>query len=192
MPVTSRPSCPFTRVRSIGYLPSNPLEMANPNPALPATAFHYQKRCFSRNLNQFVATHFQTADNLAAVENATSIAEFQALLDNATGEGRPGLHPFGHWTLGPIGADIFASPADPAFWLHHGMVDKLWTEFQAKDPWARVYGEDALAGTVTGFNIPPSANATLGHIMEWGPNEQQLPVGAVMAVGRGRFCYKYE
>lgn len=177
---------------TIGYLPSDPREMANPNPALPPTAFHYQKRCFSRNLNQFVATNFQTAENLAGVTNASTIAEFQAHLDNASGEGFPGLHPFGHWTLGPTGADIFSSPADPAFWLHHGMVDKVWTEWQAVDPWARVYGENALFGTVTGLNIPPSEDATLGHVVTWGPGTRELPLGALMAVGRGTFCYRYE
>lgn len=186
--VTDGPFVNYT----IGYLPSDPRQMTNPDPSLPSTAFQYQKRCFSRNLNQYIGTNFQTADNLAALRNASTIAEFQALLDNASGTGKPGLHPFGHWALGPTGADIFSSPADPAFWLHHGMVDKLWAEWQAVDPWARVYGENALSGPVTGFNIPPSENATLGFMMEWGPNEQQLPIGAVIAVGRGHFCYKYD
>jgi tyrosinase len=28
---------------------------------------------------------------------------------------------------GDPGGDLFTSPGDPAFFLHHGMVDRLWT-----------------------------------------------------------------
>ena len=25
-------------------------------------------------------------------------------------------------------------PSDPIFWMHHGMVDKVWADWQAKNP----------------------------------------------------------
>jgi tyrosinase len=37
---------------------------------------------------------------------------------------------------GPNGtmADIMISPADPIFWLHHGNLDRLWSQWQAAHP----------------------------------------------------------
>ena len=33
-----------------------------------------------------------------------------------------------HYVIGgDPGGDLFTSPADPAFWVHHGQMDRLWT-----------------------------------------------------------------
>jgi len=32
-----------------------------------------------------------------------------------------------HYTIGgDPGGDFFTSPGDPAFWVHHGMMDRVW------------------------------------------------------------------
>jgi hypothetical protein len=46
-----------------------------------------------------------------------------------------GLHGVGHFTIaGDPGSDPFISPNDPAFWLHHGMLDRVWSIWQSMAP----------------------------------------------------------
>lgn len=56
------------------------------------------------------------------------IATFQLNLQGTPGENTIGVHGGGHYTIGgDPGGDLFTSPGDPAFYLHHGQVDRLWT-----------------------------------------------------------------
>jgi len=77
----------------IRYLPSSPKEMRNPDGAIPKTAFHVQERCFSRMLNQYIATNWQNKEKYDEIMSQDTVEAFQASLDNASGTGRPGLHP---------------------------------------------------------------------------------------------------
>jgi tyrosinase len=36
------------------------------------------------------------------------------------------MHAAGHFSIGGDGGDVFSSPNDPAFFLHHAMVDRVW------------------------------------------------------------------
>lgn len=178
---------------TIGYLRIDPNVANNPEPGLPADAFAYVPRCFSRNLNQYIATHFQTQENLDTLLRTRAIADFQRVLSNVDrSAGLPGLHVAGHFALGPVGGDFFSSPQDPVFFLHHAMVDRVWALWQSFDAPARTYGDNALYGTVTTKNIPPSENATMDTLLEWGPLGPAKTVREMMAVGRGEMCYKYD
>ncbi|KZV91002.1 Di-copper centre-containing protein [Exidia glandulosa HHB12029] len=183
---------PFKNFRiGFGYIGVEAAQ--NPQPGLPPTIFNYVPRCFSRDLNQFIATNFQTQANLDNVLAASTLADFQQRIDNISGDGFPGLHPSGHRLLGPTGGDYFSSPMDPAFYLHHSMIDKVWSDWQAKGSGDdRIFGNNALSGTLTTLNIPPSANATLESIINWGPLEGPSTIRSMMAIGRGDLCYRYE
>lgn len=159
--------------------------ITDPKPGLPADAFAYTPRCFSRDLNQYVASTYLTAARVRALMSRTSMADFLADIDNGA------LHPAGHAVTGGLNSGIFASPHEPTFYLHHAMIDRLWTQWQAKDPWDRTYGDNAFAGTVTSFNIPPSANATADTILTWGPLGPDRKLHDLLAIGRGGLCYSY-
>lgn len=63
--------------------------------------------------------------------------------------GAPGLHNQVHlW----VGGDMVAatSPNDPAFWLHHANVDRLWVRWQRRFPAA---GYEPRSGGPTGLNL---------------------------------------
>jgi len=100
-----------------------------------------------------------------------------------------GVHGGGHYILGGAGLDFFASPADPAFWVHHGMIDKMWTEWQAIEPTTRNW---ALNGTNQIFNPPGSTTITLDYVEDWGYLSAARPAAELMRVGYEGFCYKYE
>ena len=90
---------------------------------------------------------------------------------------------------GDPGGDVFVSPGDPAFYLHHGQVDRLWTLWQALDPGTRQY---ALYGTNTLLNQPPSANTTLDDTINLGyAGGTTVKFRDVMSTVKGPFCYIY-
>lgn len=69
----------------------------------------------------------------------------------ACSEGGP--HAYGHNGIGGVMADVYASPADPVFFLHHAFVDHNFRIWQNADP-ARitasgVNGQDAFGNTIT-------------------------------------------
>ena len=61
-----------------------------------------------------------------------------------------GVHGGGHLTIGgDPGADFYASPGDPAFYLHHAQIDRVWTIWQALNAGNRT---SQVYGTGTAFN----------------------------------------
>ena len=90
--------------------------------------------------------------------------------------------------LTPYFQDLFVSPGDPAFYLHHAQIDRVYWIWQNLDPATRL---QAVSGTHTIFNIPPSQNTTLEDIIELGPNAGPYPLGELLDTTGGPFCYIY-
>lgn len=68
--------------------------------------------------------------NVATIMSQTTFTNFTNLLE-------VGPHNQVHNEIGGPGgtmASIMISPADPIFWLHHGNVDRLWSQWQAAHP----------------------------------------------------------
>jgi tyrosinase len=60
-----------------------------------------------------------------------------------------GIHATGHVFIGGENMELFSSPNDPMFFLHHANLDRIWTIYQSRDPEKRMY---AQAGTRTFMN----------------------------------------
>jgi tyrosinase len=149
----------------------------------------FTPHCFVRDLNNFVASIYgndTVVDDLMASE---TMAEFQGKLTGfpSTFAGL-GPHPGIHIALGLSLQDFFASPGDPAFYLHHGMADRTWALWQAKDPKGR---QTALNGTASLGNPTTSPIVTLDTIIEWGVLGKPKTVGELMNTIGGDLCYRY-
>ncbi|KAL2162525.1 hypothetical protein VTH06DRAFT_7439 [Thermothelomyces fergusii] len=155
-------------------------------PRGPQGGLGYNPRCLRRDLSP----HFSAGTHPAAVV---------ALLDGCGGDlgcvvrdmdapgGVPGgVHASGHWQVGPDALDVFASPSDPVFWLHHAQVDRLWTIWQGLDVGARTY---QVWGTATAANDPPSDDVTLETLMDFGILGEAKTVGEVASTVDGEYCY---
>ena len=113
------------------------------------------------------------------------------VMQGIPGSGSIGVHGGGHYTInGNPGGDAFSSPGDPAFYLHHGQIDRLWTIWQDLDfTGAR---QTAIAGTNTFLNEPPSANTTLDTPIQLGyAGGAVVKMRDVMSTTAGPFCYFY-
>lgn len=100
-----------------------------------------------------------------------------------------GAHGGGHYTVGLEMSDLFSSPSDPAFYLHHGQVDRAWAIWQGIDPANRTY---ALSQTLTYLNSPASRNTTLTDTVNAGyAGGTAKEIKDVMSTVQGDFCYIY-
>ena len=101
-----------------------------------------------------------------------------------------GVHTAGHFTVGgDPGGDLFTSPGDPYFFLHHAMIDRTWWTWQNLHPDLRT---NVIAGTLTINNNPPSRDATLDDIIELGFNAPGITIReASSSIGGSPFCYVY-
>lgn len=50
-------------------------------------------------------------------------------------------------------ADMYSSPGDPLFWLHHGMLDNIWNEWQrASQLFVPPFSQKEIIDFVTDFS----------------------------------------
>lgn len=99
------------------------------------------------------------------------------------------MHGAGHYSIGGDAGDVYSSPVDPVFFLHHAMVDKLYWLWQALHP----EQANTIAGTITIGNRPPSRDATLEDLIQtnW-LNVDDTPIGDLTnTLGKTPLCYIY-
>ncbi|CAH0000230.1 unnamed protein product [Clonostachys byssicola] len=159
--------------------------------ASPTGALGYNPRCLRRDLSKYPVDTWFTARNLFNVTLGAasgSITAFQNELQGRFGDQFLGMHAAGHFTMGGDSADLFSSPNDPIFFLHHAMVDRLYWLWQALHP--RIAKD--IAGTITILNTPPSRDALKSDILNMGVNAPDLTISdALNTLGNAPFCYIY-
>ena len=142
--------------------------------------------CLTRDLNDWGDQKFLNQSDIDYMMAKQTVGDFNA--DVSGYADSPGLHGGGHYVIGGTVYEFFSSPQDPAFYLHHSMVDKLWSDWQAIDPANRRY---VYNGTSTIFNGNSTLEVTNSTVLSFGllgeatSEEVQDPMS-------GPYCYKYE
>lgn len=156
------------------------------------SSFAYNPRCLKRDLSAYTASSWLTTTNLVnlTLGNAASTIEtFQNELQGRFPQGFLGLHAAGHFSIGGDAGDLFSSPVDPVFFLHHAMLDRVWWIWQA----LHLNQAETIAGTITLFNNPPSRNTTLEDTIYMGQSNAPVrPISELLnSLGDSPFCYIY-
>ena len=114
----------------------------------PGGATAYNPRCLVRDFRRDRGRNFtKPSDVLRLFESCGgSAACFFTQIDVPA----TGVHGSGHLQIGGVANDVFISPADPAFWLHHGMLDRVWAMWQFLGRGEERVGR--VFGTETNFN----------------------------------------
>ncbi|KAF1812874.1 Di-copper centre-containing protein [Eremomyces bilateralis CBS 781.70] len=154
---------------------------------------NYNPRCMTRDINlQWAALATTTA--LARILSCGNVRCLEQRIDGweegASDEqqARDQLHGGGHFTIGGLNNDPFASPGDPVFFLHHANLDRLWTIWQSQNPTARLY---EVGGTRTPFNNPPSDNVRETDVLRYGVVGKDIIMRDVGSTLDGPYCYVY-
>jgi tyrosinase len=163
----------------------------NNGTVLVGSGLEYNPRCLKRDISAAVNSAYANATSIVdLIRGSSDIGTFQMIMQGVPGSGSIGVHGGGHYTIGgdPAG-DVFVSPGDPVFYLHHGMIDLVWWIWQNLDVENRRY---ALSGTNTFLDQPPSANTTLDDIVDLGyAGGGPVRLKELMSTTNGPFCYTY-
>ncbi|KAI9731319.1 MAG: hypothetical protein M1834_005222 [Cirrosporium novae-zelandiae] len=151
-------------------------------------------RCLKRDLRPWVAKTFLTFTNITSlILDYNTIELFQAVM-----QGDPryittaqlGVHGGGHYAFGAgAGLDVFTSPGDPVFFLHHAQVDRVYALWQALDFANRqdVFGRGYIQDVI----ITP--NVTVDDYIDLSKLNDKLQIKDTMdTVGGTPFCYVYQ
>lgn len=169
-------------------------------------------RCIKRAIAPMIASLWQTQAKLDLVLAEPTYEEMAVTLEGDVEFPDPlpkmGMHNSGHTTIGGDMTDMFVSPGDPIFWLHHANIDRIWALWQAQDS-ARQYAvgnpiaprpnpmlvwPDAPSGNVTPafplvrLKVPgTSTQALVGHVLNTVGKGVTVPGTNIV----GELCYQY-
>ena len=152
----------------------------------------YNPRCMRRDLNLQAAQGARDINSTKLFLH-DDILNFQNFMQEPFSEGvtEYGVHTAGHFTVGgDPGGDLYTSPGDPYFWLHHSQIDRMWWTWQNLDLENRGM---SVAGTITGHDVPPSRNTTLDDVITLGVLDgfDGMTIRNAMSTMGGDFCYIY-
>ncbi|ODM19357.1 hypothetical protein SI65_05975 [Aspergillus cristatus] len=156
----------------------------------PGNELDYNPRCLRRDISSYVSMRWtKTSDVTGLIKNYTDIGPFQDTMQGNLTSGDIGVHGGGHYTIGgDPGGDFYVSPSEPAFYVHHAMIDRVFWIWQNRDPETRRH---TVAGTITMFNDPQSRNTTLDDIVDLGGLVEPYRLGDLLDTTGGPFCYTY-
>lgn len=156
-------------------------------PVTPGENLGYNPHCVRRDISND-PMRYMTATNLANITIGAashSIALFQNELQGRFSDKFVGMHSAGHYVSGGDATDVFASPVDPSFFLHHAQVDRVYWIWQALHPSEAktVAGGTTIAGD--GPDAQPSDPLDLGVLAE------TIELQEAYDTLDGPFCYIY-
>lgn len=172
--------------------PLSPTISPAPKPNPRKDGMGSNPRCMKRDITNYLTSNFGTTwHEVALTTNYTTVSAWQTALQTKTAEGDLGLHGVGHFTFtGDPSGDFYTSPNDPAFFVHHGMVDRLWTVWQGLDLGARLMAMEG--GTEMMDTNGTSRRQTLDDTVDFRVLGVPVrPLRELMSVVDGPFCYYY-
>ncbi|KAJ5747749.1 uncharacterized protein N7511_009445 [Penicillium nucicola] len=167
------------------------LNLPGGNVSVAENPLDYNPRCLNRDLTTAIVKSYANYTSVVdLILRHDSVWDFEMNMQGVPGSGSIGVHGGGHYSMGgDPGRDVYVSPGDPAFWLHHGMIDRTWWIWQNLDRKNRL---NAISGTATFLNMPASPNTTLDTMVNVGfAGEGPIAMSDIMSTTSGPFCYIY-
>ncbi|OBU00937.1 hypothetical protein VE01_00809 [Pseudogymnoascus verrucosus] len=165
------------------------LDGVTPNPT--PDGYSYNPRCLRRDISENAAVSTRTNATVSLLTTRDNISDFQDYMQGVFAEGILGVHAGGHFTVGgDPGGDFFASAGDPAFWLHHASVDRIWWIWQNQDLATR---QNAIAGQthMAGDGVPTTLEDDQFFQVN-GKVPKLKDLLATLGGADGEFCYIYQ
>ncbi|KAF9051996.1 hypothetical protein BJ165DRAFT_1601496 [Panaeolus papilionaceus] len=141
---------------------------------------HCLTRGFDRSMIEFLTS--------SAVANTTAQTNFEDFRTELEGQPvAPGfkLHDSGHLVVGGELGNVYSSPGDPLFYVHHANLDRIWRQWQLSKP-GRLW---EISGRST--TDPPYEEVTLDYPLVMGSLGPTTPIRQVMDTLSNTSCYTY-
>ena len=182
-----------------GCITSGPFAW-RPVPMGPGNSTAFTPHCLRRDISPWLFTQAGSAARRDWVLEGDTFQEF----DRRTQGVRLGVpdmasHAVGHLGVGgEIGemTNMYSSPGDPLFFLHHAQIDMLWDKWQHNN-WdvrkAEISGPDTMyAYPFNYFANLPYQNITLESELQYPLMAEGIKIADVMDTRAGPLCYRYE
>ncbi|ETS81057.1 hypothetical protein PFICI_06059 [Pestalotiopsis fici W106-1] len=158
----------------------------------------YSPHCLTRDLAPSLAVQKLNITAQLYPLLAPTFAEFDVRVQGGIEVEALTYHGGGHLSvggdLGEMG-NVYSSPGDPLFYLHHANMDRIWYTWQKLD-WQKRKSE--IAGPDTQFAYPFNFfgdieynNVTLDYEMDFSPLGPNRKVSEAMDPQAGPLCYTY-
>jgi tyrosinase len=149
----------------------------------PGPSTRHNPRCLRREISKVAARYTKVDVSYPLITQSNTVGQFQDRLQSGNN-----VHASGHHTVGGNpGADIFTSPGDPYFHLHHAGVDRLFWVWQLQNLESRL-------SEVGGNNGRTGSPGSLTETMNLGKNAGDAELGSLLnTMGglNGNMCYIY-
>lgn len=160
-------------------------------------------RCLRRDFAPSLAIAKLSAEEANWVLSATTYGEFDHRLQGIGGEPEGmTIHAGGHLGVGGDIGDIgnmYSSPGDPLFFLHHANLDRLWNQWQ-RAHWGQ--RKKAFEGPDTMFAYPwefygevPYKNITSDFVLDFKGllgSTKTVKVSDLLDIGSSNLCIQYK
>lgn len=157
-------------------------------------------RCLARDFAPSLALEKLTAEMTGWVLEAETFTEFDHRFQGVGIEvDGMTIHAGGHLSVGGDIGDVgnmYSSPGDPLFYLHHANLDRLWDQWQRVDFEVR---RADMGGPDTMFAYPwdffgevPYENITLETELEYKGLMENVKISEVMDIHSANLCIEYE
>ncbi|KAK4453839.1 putative tyrosinase [Podospora aff. communis PSN243] len=187
-PVTTGPFANMT----VNLGPASSLDTTLPG---PLGGLGHNPRRLHRDLGPAMNTRYANYTTILTLLTQPNVDAYRHVSEGVPYTVEIGPHGGIHYTIGgDPGGDLFTSPGDPAFWVHHGNMDRMWTIWQALGGPGSARYTDLGSGPyahVTWANEPSSPLASLGDVIDLGYAADSTTIGQVMSTTAGDFCYFY-
>ena len=166
----------------------------------PGPNLEANPRCLARDFAPSLAVEKLSSEMADWVLEAEAFTEFDFRLQGV-GIDVDGMtiHAGGHLGVGGDIGDIgnmYSSPGDPLFYLHHANLDRLWDSWQRVDFGARkrdMGGPDTMFAFPWNFNGDvPYENITLETVMEYRGLTGNVKIMDLMDIQSANLCIVYE
>ncbi|KAH8172213.1 common central domain of tyrosinase domain-containing protein [Sarocladium implicatum] len=156
-------------------------------PVTPGENLGYNPHCLRRDISND-PMRYMTATNLANITigpASHTIELFQNELQGRFSDKFVGMHSAGHYVSGGDATDVFASPVDPTFFLHHAQVDRVYWIWQVLHPKlaATIFGGTAIGGG--------GAVGKVTDALNMGPVGTTIKIKEAFDTLSGPYCYIY-
>ncbi|KAL2130634.1 hypothetical protein VTI74DRAFT_6135 [Chaetomium olivicolor] len=162
----------------------------------PLGGLGYNPRGLKRDIGPAMNMRYANYTTILKLLTQPDIDKFRTVSEGVPYTVEIGPHGGVHYTIGgDPGGDLFTSPADPAFWVHHAQMDRMWATWQALG--LGVFGQrftDLGKGPYahrTWENNPPSGLAELTDVIDMGYAAPSTTIANVMSTTGGDLCYFY-
>jgi tyrosinase len=165
----------------------------------PLGGLGYNPRGLKRDLGPAMNTRYANYTTVLRLLTQPNVDAFRLVSEGVPYTVEIGPHGGIHYTIsGDPGGDLFTSPGDPAFWVHHGQMDRMWAVWQALGELAPGGNNPRLTDLGSGEyahntwqNQPPSPLTQLSDVIDMGYAAPSTTIGNVMSTTGGELCYFY-